>query len=132
MNFREIFFYEIRYQLRRLPTWIYFGAVVGMVLLVLTEMLESEARSGGNLYTSAPFLIGMSMVICSMTALVITASIFGDAAARDAEARMDPLFFTALRQRRNLRGKARWECSTSSKARTGMDSARASPMRSKA
>ncbi|HEX6085287.1 MAG TPA: M1 family aminopeptidase [Thermoanaerobaculia bacterium] len=95
MNFREIFFYEIRYQLRRLPTWIYFGAVVGMVLLVLTEMLESEARSGGNLYTSAPFLIGMSMVICSMTALVITASIFGDAAARDAEARMDPLFFTA-------------------------------------
>ena len=95
MNFREIYLYEVRYQFRRIPTWLYLGAVVGMVLLVLTEMLESEARSGGNLYTSAPFLIVMAMVICSMTALVITASIFGDAAARDAEARMDPLFYTA-------------------------------------
>lgn len=95
MNFREIFLYEVRYQFRRVPTWLYLGTVVGMVLLILTEVLESEAKSGGNLYTSAPFLIGMSMVLCSMMALVITASIFGDAAARDAEARMDPLFYAA-------------------------------------
>jgi hypothetical protein len=48
VNFRAIFLYEVRYQFRRIPTWLYFGALAGVVLLTLTDVLEQEARSGGN------------------------------------------------------------------------------------
>jgi ABC-type transport system involved in multi-copper enzyme maturation permease subunit len=95
VNFREIFLYEVRHQFRRVPTWLSFAAIVGLVVLFLTEVLEQEAKSGGNLYSTAPFLISMAMVFVSMMGLVVTASLFGDAAARDAEARMDPLFYAA-------------------------------------
>lgn len=94
MRLGEIFRYEVGYQLRRLPTWLYFAGILGLVFIIVTDTLQQEAKSGGNLNTNAPFLISYSMVIISMMALAITAALFGDAAARDAEARMHPLFYT--------------------------------------
>ncbi|HKI03573.1 MAG TPA: M1 family aminopeptidase [Thermoanaerobaculia bacterium] len=94
MKLWEIFRFEISQQSRRISTWLYFAVVLGFTYMVGTEEFVSTARNGGY-FLNAPFVIASVATIGSMVGLLITASLAGDAGARDAQTRMHPLLYTA-------------------------------------
>lgn len=93
MKLWEIFRFEISQQSRRISTWLYFAAVLGFTYMMGTEEYADNARNGGY-FLSSPFVIASVATIGSMIGLLITASLAGDAGARDAQSRMHPLLYT--------------------------------------
>ena len=105
MKLWEVFRFEIAQQLRRLPTWLYFAVVLGFTYMMGTEEYVNNARNGGY-FLNAPFVIASVATIGSMIGLLITASLAGDAGARDVQTRMHPLLYTAPVGKANyLRGR---------------------------
>ncbi|MFD3003433.1 hypothetical protein ACFS7Z_23950 [Pontibacter toksunensis] len=99
MKFWEFFRFELTYRVRSVSTWIYFFAFLGLSLLMVENVLVQEAKgsgnTGNNFHVNAPFLISFAMVFLSMIGMAVTAGLFSDAAVRDFQTRMYPLFFTA-------------------------------------
>jgi len=95
MNFLEIVRFEIDYRLRRPYTWILGAVFVAVAWLLAVGMLVGEAERAGDLHANAPSLVGMATVLVSMLGLVISAALFSEAALRDHETRMFPLFATS-------------------------------------
>ncbi|MFL5557163.1 MAG: hypothetical protein ACJ794_00890 [Gemmatimonadaceae bacterium] len=91
MNFREIFRYEIRHRLRSATTWIY--AV--FFLLVAFAMIHVDADGNSATHVNAPSRLALLAAMAGMVGMLVSAALFGDAALRDYEARMDPLLFTS-------------------------------------
>lgn len=89
MKFREIFRFEVDYQLRRGSTWLYFA-----VLLTVTFVLLRLSRPTDDTFANAPAHIAFFTVVGNVVWLLMAASIAGDAAARDVQTRMDALFYT--------------------------------------
>ena len=83
MTFWEVFRFEVLYQLRRVPTWICFAAVLVLAFLVTEGMLVDEARRG-DINADAPLSVALATVFLSMMGGVITAALAGEAATRDA------------------------------------------------
>ncbi|HEX5715291.1 MAG TPA: M1 family aminopeptidase [Thermoanaerobaculia bacterium] len=105
MKLWEIFRFEISYQSRRISTWLYFAVVLGFTYMMGTEEYVSNARDGGY-FLNSPFVIASVATIGSMIGLLITASLAGDAGARDAQTRMHPLVYTTPVGKANyLRGR---------------------------
>jgi ABC-2 type transport system permease protein len=94
MKLREIFRFELGYQSRRAWTWIYFVALFALTLQITVEGMTGGARSGGY-FLNAPFVIAEMTLLTSGMALLVTAALAGDAAARDVQVRMDPLVYTS-------------------------------------
>jgi ABC-2 type transport system permease protein len=61
MTFREVFRFEIVYQLRRVSTWICFAAVLVLAYLMTEGMLVDEARRG-DVNADAPIAVAMATV----------------------------------------------------------------------
>ncbi len=93
MKLWEVFRFEIRQQLPRISTWLYFAVVLGFTYMMATEEFVDYARSGGY-FLNSPFVIASVATMGSMIGLLITASLAGDAGARDAQTRMHPLLYT--------------------------------------
>lgn len=93
MKLHQIFALELRYQLRRGATWLYFGALLVIAFLIVIANYASDARDGYFLL-NAPLVIAAVVVICCVFWLVIGASVAGDAAARDVQTRMHLLTYT--------------------------------------
>lgn len=95
MNFLEIVRFEIDYRLRRPYTWILFAVFVAVAWLMAVGLLVGEAERAGDVNANAPSLVGMATILVSMIGLVISAALFSEAALRDHDARMFPLFATS-------------------------------------
>ena len=94
MKFGEILRFELAYQLRRVPTWLYFAVLLFIVFFQTTQTFLPDARSGGY-FLSAPFVIAQITVIDCLIWLLMAAYVAGDAGARDAETGLHPLIYTA-------------------------------------
>ncbi|MEA2563622.1 MAG: type transport system permease protein [Acidobacteriota bacterium] len=105
MKLWEIFRFEIIHQSQRISTWLYFAIVLGFTYMMGTEEYVNNARSGGY-FLNSPFVIASVATIGSMIGLLITASLAGDAGARDVQTRMHPLLYTTPVGKANyLRGR---------------------------
>jgi ABC-2 type transport system permease protein len=93
MMFREIFRFELDYQLRRVPTWLYFAVLLLIVLFQTIQIVLPDAVSGGY-FLGAPLIIAQITIIDCLIWLLLAAYVAGDAGARDAETRLHPLIST--------------------------------------
>jgi ABC-type transport system involved in multi-copper enzyme maturation permease subunit len=89
-----VFRFEAAYQLRRVPTWIYAAALLGIIVQLTSETYVDTARRGVQLL-HAPISVAAVTLLGSVMALLPAAALAGDAAARDVQTRMHPLVFSA-------------------------------------
>ena len=92
-RFREIYRFELAYQLRR--PW---PALFALTLLVVGYLMARDASLANAMFedfqVNAPFEIAKSTVLGTFLWLLIAAAIAGEAAARDVATRMSPLVYT--------------------------------------
>ncbi|MBW3630232.1 MAG: hypothetical protein KY464_13150, partial [Gemmatimonadetes bacterium] len=95
--FLEILRFELRYYLRRISTWVYFG------VLFLISWTVTASRAGAwrewdlgsdLLLANSPLRITTLMLTLGILAVPVTSAIAGTAIFRDFETRAYPLFFT--------------------------------------
>jgi ABC-2 type transport system permease protein len=89
MTLGEVFRFEVGYRLRQPSTWVYALVLLGVPFLMM------HALGGSSLHLNAPVSVMRSSLILGGLGLVVTAGIFGDAAARDVQSRMHALFYTS-------------------------------------
>jgi hypothetical protein len=94
MKLREIFRFELAYQVHRVSTWLCFAVLVVFAFLLIRGNYSSDARSG-DYFLNAPYVIATVTVCGSLLWLLVAAAVAGEAAARDVETRMHPLTYTA-------------------------------------
>src|SRR5687768_13612490 len=94
MKLREVFGFELEYQVRRPWVWVYFVALLGVILQITIEAHTSNARSEGY-YFNSPFVIALMTFTASFMGLLATAGFAGDAASRDVQLRLYPLLYTS-------------------------------------
>lgn len=99
---REVFRFELAYQLGRTSTRVYF-AIFFAFALAIDFVLFLDARNDGYFF-NAPMVTGLITVIASMLSLVVIAGVAGDAATRDAQLRIDSLLFTTPLRRASWLG----------------------------
>ncbi|HEX7153610.1 MAG TPA: M1 family aminopeptidase [Thermoanaerobaculia bacterium] len=86
----EVVRFELVYQLGRRSTWLFFA----LFLLMLFGQVNGDvlsAREIGVLF-NAPLFVARGAASAALFALLIVAAIAGDAATRDVQLRMEPLF----------------------------------------
>ena len=93
MTLWEVARFELRYQSVRPTTWLYFTVLLAVTFVLTGEISAEYARMDGS-FVNGPFIIAAMMLLGSTIGLVIGAAVAGDAAARGAQTRMDPLLFT--------------------------------------
>jgi ABC-2 type transport system permease protein len=91
---REVVRYELSYQLRRPATWLYAAVPVALLFQMVTHGLDGDPQSGETLMNSA-FLTAMHSLVGTLMTLLPLAAVTGEAAARDVQAGMTPLAYTA-------------------------------------
>jgi ABC-type transport system involved in multi-copper enzyme maturation permease subunit len=100
VRFREVFRFEVAYRLRNPSTWIY-----GLLLLGIPFLLM-HAVDGASSYMNSPENVASMSSMFGMFGMLVTAALFGDAATRDVQTGMHPLFYTApLREAEYLGGR---------------------------
>ena len=94
MKLLEIFLFELRYQLRRPQTWLFF-----MVLALLPGLMVRGNYLPDALYddffVNSPFVIASVTVFGCLIWIMAAASVAGEAAARDVHTGMHPLVYTS-------------------------------------
>jgi ABC-2 type transport system permease protein len=90
----ETFRFAAAHAARRPSTWLYFAVLLAVTLQLTMEAYTGKARAEGFFF-NAPFVIAEVTLVGSLMALVAIAALAGDAGARDAQTRMDPLVYTA-------------------------------------
>ena len=90
VKFREIFRFEVASQLRRVSTWLCFAVLFAFAFWAMAGSRPSDA----DVFQNAPFGIAFFTVLGGAIWLLIGASVAGEAAARDVQARMHPLAYT--------------------------------------
>ena len=94
MRFREIFAFEVSCQLRRPSTWLYFAVLLALSVYPTLELSATYARSDGS-FAHSPFIVAVMGLLWSTIGLLVASAVAGEAAARDAQARMDSLLYTS-------------------------------------
>jgi ABC-2 type transport system permease protein len=89
-RFAEIARFEVAYLFRRPSTWIYlvFLAAISVLTLATTD-------PGSSNHFNAPVNVAGTTLLMGFVGVLITAALFGDAAGRDVQSRMHPLFYAA-------------------------------------
>jgi ABC-2 type transport system permease protein len=85
----EIARFEIAYRLRRASTWV-FAVMLAVLPIVVLQALSNEPQ-----HLNSPISTATAVALIGIVGMLITAAIFGDAATRDADTGMRPLFYTA-------------------------------------
>ena len=93
MKLREIFRFEIAYQLRRASTWLLFAAMIAIAFLMTRDGTLAEALYD-DFFINSPFAIAKTTVVGSLIWLLVAAAVAGEAAARDVATGMHPLTYT--------------------------------------
>ena len=94
MKLREIFRFELGYQLRRVQTWL-FCVVLGVITFVAIEPNFIEGARDGDYLLNAPYVVAAGHVIGSVLWMLGAVAVAGEAAARDVVTGMHPLMYTA-------------------------------------
>ena len=94
MTFREIFRFEVSCQLRRASTWLYVAVLFALSVYPTLELSATYARSDGSAAHS-PFIVAVMGLLWSTMGLLVASAMTGEAAARDAQTRMDALVYAA-------------------------------------
>ena len=89
----EIFRFEIAYQARRVAPWLSFPILLTLTFYLTRQIYVDNARNDGYFF-NGPFVIAVMTFLGSMIGLLVATQLAGDAAARDVQTRMAPLFFT--------------------------------------
>lgn len=89
MTLGEIFRFEVEYRLRQPSTWVYALVLFGI------PFLGMHAIDGSSQFLNAPLSVANISAVLGSVGMLVTAGIFGDAAARDVQLRMHSLFYTA-------------------------------------
>jgi ABC-2 type transport system permease protein len=85
----EVFRFEVGYRVRQPSTWIYAVILVGVPFLMM------HAINGSSQYLNAPEMVINASAILGGIGMLVSAGVFGDAAARDVSSRMHALFYTS-------------------------------------
>ena len=100
-RFREILTFEIGLHLRRPGTWGGFALLAAIGVLLVLGMGTEMGK-----HVNAPAAIMLYAFILGMIGLLVTAALCADAGTRDAQTRMQALFYTTpLRAREYLAGR---------------------------
>ena len=94
MKLLGIFRFELAYQLRRVPTWLYFALLFLIVVFQTIQIFLPDAVDGGY-FLGAPLVVAQITVIDCLIWLLMAAYVAGDAGARDAETGLHPLIHAA-------------------------------------
>ena len=92
MKWLEIVRFELVFQLRRKSTWFFFGLFLFPLIGVTNERLMDANR---EILFNAPLLLAESSVLMGLVALLLLASVAGDAATRDIQTGLEPLMHAA-------------------------------------
>ncbi len=96
----EVFRFEIAYRMRQPSTWIYAVILLGVPFLMM------HAIDGSSQLLNAPQSVMFASGILGGVGMLVSAGVFGDAAARDVSTRMYALFYTSpLRESRYAIGR---------------------------
>jgi hypothetical protein len=93
MMFREIFFFEITYQVRRVSTWIYLAVIIALLYLVIKEMGE-YAVNVEEVLINSPISIAEIAAFASKFSLLMIPALVADGAMRDTQKRMAQLIYS--------------------------------------
>jgi ABC-type transport system involved in multi-copper enzyme maturation permease subunit len=85
----EVFRFEVGYRVRQPSTWIYAAVLFGAPFLLM------HAINGSSQYVNAPQMLLTVSGILGGIGMIVSAGVFGDAAARDVSSRMYALFYTS-------------------------------------
>jgi ABC-type transport system involved in multi-copper enzyme maturation permease subunit len=85
----EVFRFEVEYRLRQPSTWIYAAVLIGLPFLLM------HAINGSRQYLNAPVMLMNTAGMLGGIGMLVSAGVFGDAAARDVQSRMYALFYTS-------------------------------------
>ncbi|HEX7181129.1 MAG TPA: hypothetical protein VF756_04750 [Thermoanaerobaculia bacterium] len=94
MKLREIFRFELAYQVRRAWTWLFFAVLLVINFLMTRDNSLAEALYE-DFFLNSPFAIAKTTVFGSLIWLLVAAVVAGEAAARDVATGMHPLTYTA-------------------------------------
>ena len=94
MKFREIFRFELAYQVRRAWPWLIFAVLIVFAFLMTRDGSLAEALYD-DFFLNSPFAIAKTTVTGSLIWLLVGAVVAGEAAARDMATGMHPLTYTA-------------------------------------
>lgn len=99
-TFAAIVRWEVRYYLRRISTWVYFGiffAIAFSFMLALAGAFGDAVvlGTGGKVKSNSPLTLAQIFPILSLLGTSITAALAGNALYRDYDAGIDPLIYTA-------------------------------------
>lgn len=81
MKLREIFRFELAYQVRRPLTWLYFAALVVIAFLFVRGNYLADALYA-DFFLNSPFVIVGVTVFGSLFWFLVAAAVAGEAAAR--------------------------------------------------
>ncbi|HEX8316863.1 M1 family aminopeptidase [Longimicrobium sp.] len=88
--FGEIFRWEVTRALRRPSTWVYLA-----VLVVIGTLSTVDSDPASTTFFNAPLNVAGGTVLLGFLGILVTAALFGDAANRDVQTGMHPLFYAA-------------------------------------
>lgn len=94
MTFFEVFRFEVSCQLRRASTWLYAAVLLALSVYPTLELSATYARIDGS-SAHSPFIVAAMGLLWSTIGLLAGSAVVGEAAARDAQTRMDPLVYTS-------------------------------------
>ncbi|CAN5636741.1 M1 family aminopeptidase [soil metagenome] len=93
--------FELRYYLRRISTYVYFGIFFACSFGMMTlaggrweGVQMSLGGSGGSVNVDSPFVLLILTGVLSLFGVIVTAALLGNAVYRDYESGIHPLFFT--------------------------------------
>jgi uncharacterized membrane protein YidH (DUF202 family) len=89
--------YEVRSELRRISTWVYFGLLFVITFVMMAAMAGTwpDFDLGSRVQlANAPRPVANLIGVLSILSVPITSALAGRAVHRDFETRMHPLFFT--------------------------------------
>ncbi|HEX8359668.1 MAG TPA: hypothetical protein VF613_06170 [Longimicrobium sp.] len=94
MKLREVFRFELAYQIRRLSTKLCFALLTIVAFLFVRGNYLGDALYA-DFFLNSPFVIASTTVFVSLFWFLIAAPVAGELAARDVDTRMHPLTYTS-------------------------------------
>ncbi len=89
--FGKIFFFELKYRLRRPATYAYFGT---LFLFAFVSGIYGDSPASEKVYVNSSFAIGQFLIILSIFEMLIASAIMGVPIYRDIEYKTKDYFFT--------------------------------------